>query len=123
MNNSEIEESKFWEVIKDSTVNYTLAANLFQERFGVTLTRSLIKQKAELQPERIKQIQNDYLDSLENILFLSVWPENPIALLREQDRGIIKQAVIRVLTRPEHVNMNGDEILRKLEAKNQNITT
>ena len=118
MNNSKkISENQFWEVIKASTVNYSLAVNLFQERYGVTLTRSMIKQKAELQPERIKQIQDEFFDSLEDILFLSVWPQNPIALFREQDRGIIKQAVLRVLTRPEYKALTGDEIVCILESK------
>lgn len=117
MNNSEITDFQFWEVIKASTCNYSLAANLFQERYGVSLTRSTIKQRAELEPIRIKQIQDEYLDSLEDILFLSAWGQNPIAIFREQDREFIKQVVIRVLTRPEHAGINGDEIADKLKSK------
>lgn len=124
MNNSEITDTMFWEVIKASTCNYSLAVNLFQERYEVKLTRSMIKKRAELQPERIKQLQDEYLEDLEDILFLLVWPENPIARFHELDRDITKQVIIRVLTRPEYVDiMNGDEIVRKLEAKNPNITT
>ena len=116
MNNKDINEVQFWEVIKASTVNYSLAVNLFQERYGISLTRLAIRQKAELEPERIKQIEDEYLNSLEDILFLSAWTQFPIPLFREQDRDFIKQVVIRVLTRTEHTGMTGDEIVAKLEA-------
>lgn len=116
MKNS-VSDSQFWEVIKASTVNYSLAVNLFQERYEVKLTRSMIKKRAELQPERIKQIQDEYLDSIEDILFLSVCSQNPAEQIQPKDHDLTKKVIMRVLTREENTGMTLDEVTAKLESK------
>jgi hypothetical protein len=83
----------------------------------------MVKERAELQQSLIKQIQDEYLDGLEDILFLSVFSQSSDEQLQIKDSDLIKKVFIRVRTRAENSGMTLDEITAKLEAKYPNITT
>jgi hypothetical protein len=116
MTKQTVDDSQFWDILNESAGIYFKAANIIKERHGIDYTRLMVQKRAELQPDRVKKIQEQFLDHLEDILFLSVNSQNPIAQIRYQDWNFIEQVEKRVLARTEYFGMSKQEIVVKLES-------
>lgn len=117
---AKIREADFWQVMEETGGRFSMAIDIFKERFGVTITRQALHHRANKKPDKLREIEERKLDIAEDTIFdLMQNGENENARLKAAETYIKYKGHIRGYTESKNINM---DVTSKGESLNIPVT-
>lgn len=117
---AKIREADFWQVMEETGGRFSMAIDIFKERFGVTITRQALHHRANKKPDKLRDIEERKLDIAEDTIFdLMQNGENENARLKAAETYIKYKGHIRGYTESKNINM---DVTSKGESLNIPVT-